>query len=51
MAEKFKNFIQNIFNTPAKDRKALEEKVEAGTDRAIKEYKEVFEKLAEYDKS
>lgn len=32
-------------------RKALEEKVEAGTLRAVKEYGEVFRRLAEYDRT
>ena len=32
-------------------RKVLERKVEKGTDRAVQEYREVFEKLAEYDKA
>lgn len=29
----------------------LERKMERGTDRAIKEYRKVFEKLAEYDRA
>lgn len=33
------------------DRKALEKKVEKGTDRAIKDYRGAFEKLAEYDRT
>lgn len=31
-------------------RKQLERKVEAGTNRAIQEYRTTFEKLKEYDK-
>ncbi|MFY9492977.1 MAG: hypothetical protein WAP55_00610 [Minisyncoccia bacterium] len=32
-------------------REELKMKVEEGTKRAVKEYKEVFEKLAEYDRT
>ncbi|MFA5746581.1 MAG: hypothetical protein WC926_00690 [Candidatus Paceibacterota bacterium] len=34
-----------------KERKMLEKKVEQGTDMAIREYGEVFKKLAEYDRN
>lgn len=34
-----------------KERKSLEKKVEQGTDFAIREYRDVFEKLAEYDRT
>ena len=34
-----------------KERKILEKKVEQGTDFAIREYHDVFRKLAEYDKN
>ncbi len=37
--------------TPAEKRRALEIKVEQGTDKAVREYKEVFRKLAEYDRT
>ncbi|MFH1193050.1 MAG: hypothetical protein V1656_01910 [Candidatus Jorgensenbacteria bacterium] len=38
--------------TPANEaRRVLESKVEQGTSRAVKEYGEVFRKLAEYDRS
>ena len=33
------------------DRQALERKVEEGTKKAVKEYGEVFERLAEYDRT
>lgn len=32
------------------ERKILEKKVEQGTDFAVKQYRKVFEKLAEYDR-
>ena len=33
------------------DRRALEEKVKKGTDLAIREYRDVFIKLADYDRT
>ena len=33
------------------DRKVLEQKVEKGTERAVKEYRRAFERLAEYDRT
>ena len=36
--------------TQKEKKRALEIKVEQGTDKAIREYREVFRKLAEYDR-
>ena len=54
-----KKILNKIFKsrakTPAKSpiltREMLVKKVDQGTDRAIKEYRQVFIKLAEYDRS
>jgi hypothetical protein len=35
----------------ASDRQALERKVDEGTKKAVEEYGEVFERLAEYDRT
>ena len=46
--------IQRVFgknHRDNRDRKNLQKSVEVGVDRAVKEYKATFEKLAEYDRS
>ena len=46
--------IQQKFGKKSKDdrdRKSLQKSVDIGVDRAVKEYKDTFEKLAEYDRS
>lgn len=56
MIKKFFNSIKNSKKEPqqapvqTKERKDLEQKVKEGTDFAIHEYRDVFKKLAEYDK-
>lgn len=48
-----KKLIKRLFGGSKKSenaRRVLERKVEQGTDRAIGEYREVFKKLAEYDR-
>ncbi|MBI1838930.1 MAG: hypothetical protein HYR95_01340 [Candidatus Colwellbacteria bacterium] len=48
---KSKKNIRNKRDSDGNGRKILEKRVEEGTNRAIKEYREVFNKLAEYDKA
>lgn len=49
-----KIFLSSSFSKSVKkdrDRRWLEVRVEKGANKAIKEYRQVFEKLAEYDRS
>lgn len=56
MINKFKKFWNSKISSHKKsavsyDRKALEQRVEKGTERAVKEYRRAFERLAEYDRT
>lgn len=56
MVKKIFNLITEIKNKQQdakkkKARKALEKKVIEGTDLVIKEYRDAFKKLAEYDRT
>jgi hypothetical protein len=49
-----KDFIKKLFKnnqTRTISRKDLEQKVQRGTEKAVKEYGYVFRKLAEYDRT
>ena len=52
MAEILKKMWKNWFpKNTEKDRQTIIRKVEEGTDKAVREYGEVFKKLEEYDRS
>ena len=49
-SDKPKREYKRVLST-AVDRQALERKVDEGTKKAVEEYGEVFERLAEYDRT
>jgi len=51
LLKKSRRPVSRMPSSVQKDRKALEAKVEAGTRKAIREYRETFRILANYDRS
>ena len=49
--KKYIKKLQEIGFSSKRNRKNLEKKVVEGADKAVKEYKHVFERLAQYDRA